>query len=318
MNADFSHDKAPGDAPDDGSGTYERELSSVLIAHYKLTDEQLDQVKVASRASHLGFGEAAVHLGVVTQRELDEAIAWVRRSARDGEASIVETAMRRRTKSREVTAPPQQKLSPIAEVILAHDPNNPRSERIRALRTALLLLDDTPSQAHAVALLSPGAGEGRSLLAAELAVAFSQLRRRTLLVDADLRHPRQHILFGAENAWGLAQALALGGAPQVLSVKDLSHLSVLTAGATVQNPLELLSDGRFGRLLNDWRYDYDFIVIDTPPVSSYADGLAIATTAGRALVLSRAAMTPRSDMKDMMRRLASAQTRVLGAVLSRF
>ncbi len=318
MNADLSRDEEPGQGPDDGRGTYEKELTSVLIAHYKLSDEQIDQVNVAARTARLGFGEAAVHIGVVTQRELDAAIAWVRRTAREGETSIVETAMRRRTKGREVTAPPQQKVAPGAEVILAHDPANPRSEGIRALRTALLLLDDTPSQAHALALVSPGAGEGRSLLAAELAVAFSQLRRRTLLVDADLRHPRQHILFGAENAWGLAQALALGGAPQMLSVKDLSHLSVLTAGATVQNPLELLSDGRFGRLLNDWRYDYDFIVIDTPPVSSYADGLAIATTAGRALVLSRAAMTPRRDMKDMMRRLASAQTRVLGAVLSSF
>ena len=73
--------------------------------------------------------------------------------------------------------------------------------------------------AHSLALVSPGHGEGRSLLAAELAIAFSQLRRRTLLIDADLRHPRQHALFGAENVWGLAQVLALGGPPRMLSVE---------------------------------------------------------------------------------------------------
>jgi receptor protein-tyrosine kinase len=302
----------------DSHAIHEEELSSVLVAHYQLSDEQLDRIREAALATTMGFGEAAVQIGVVTQRELDAAIAAVRRRASERDVSIVESAMRRRTQARDVTVRNLPQVSPGSELILAHDPHNPRSERIRALRTAMLLMDDTPTQAHTVALLSPGSGEGRSLLAAELAIAFSQLRRRTLLIDADLRNPRQQVLFGAENAWGLAQTLALGGPPQMLAVEKLSHLSLLTSGPTVPNPLELLSDGRFGRMLADWRYDYDFIVIDTPPVSKYADGLAIATSAGRALVLSRAAVTARRDMKDMMRRLGSTQARVMGAVLSNF
>ena len=302
----------------DSHAVHEQELSAILVAHYQLSEEQIERIQEAALATPVGFGEAAVQIGIVTQRELDAAIDAVRHRASERDVSIVESAIRRRTQGRDVAVRNLPQVSPGNELILAHDPHNPRSERIRALRTALLLLDDTPSQAHSLALVSPGSGEGRSLLAAELAIAFSQLRRRTLLIDADLRNPRQHILFGAENAWGLAQTLALGGPPQMLSVEKLTHLSLLTSGPIVANPLELLSDGRFGRMLADWRYDYDFIVIDTPPVGKYADGLAIATTAGRALVLSRAAVTTRRDMKDMMRRLGSTQARVMGAVLSNF
>jgi protein-tyrosine kinase len=302
----------------DGHTIHEKELSAVMVALYHLSSDQIELVHQATRTAHMGFGEAAVHIGIVTQGELDAAIDVLLHRVREREVSIVETAIRLRSQARNVAVRRAEKVSPGSEVILAHDPQNPRSERIGALRTALLLLDETPSQTQALALLSPGPAEGRSLLAAELAIAFSQLRRPTLLVDADLRHPRQHMLFGAENSRGLAQALAQGGASQMLAVDKLEHLSLLTAGPIVANPLELLSDGRFGRMLSDWRQEYDFIVIDTPPVSHYADGLTIATTAGRALVLSRAAVTMRKDMKDMMRRLGSTQARVVGAVLSSF
>jgi receptor protein-tyrosine kinase len=296
----------------------DEELQEALVTHCTLSQQQVEHVLEAMKAMHLTFGDAAVHLGVVTQRELDNTVDFVKATADQRGLGLIETALRRRKPSRDMVPRYGDLVQPSKELGLAHDPFCSRSEQIRVLRTELMLLDDTPSQSNVIALVSPSASEGRSLLAAELAIAFSQLRRRTLLIDADLRHPRQHVLFHSENAWGLTQALALGGPPRLLGVEGIPQLNILTAGPAAPNPLELLSDGRFERLVSDWRYSFDNIIIDTPPVTPYADGLSIATTAGRALVLSRSAVTRRRDMKDLMRRLVSTRARVMGAVLSDF
>jgi protein-tyrosine kinase len=139
-----------------------------------------------------------------------------------------------------------------------------------------------------------------------------------LLVDADLRRPRQHTLFGADNRWGLTQSLAYGEPLPLHSVEGLPHLSLLTSGAAVSTPLELLSDGRFDHLMAQWRSRFDFVVIDTPPLTQYSDALAIANLAGGVLVVSRAGTTAHRDMDELLRRLASTQSRILGAVLNRF
>jgi receptor protein-tyrosine kinase len=169
-----------------------------------------------------------------------------------------------------------------------------------------------------IALVGPGRGEGRSQLCAELAIAFAQLGRRTLLVDADLRHPRQHVLFTADNQWGLAQTLALGESPYLNAVEGLPELVVLTAGALPPNPLELVSHRRFERLISELRRQYDFIVIDTPAVSLYADALQIATVAQRVLMVTRTEATSFQSMKDTLRRLAVTESKILGAVINKF
>lgn len=207
---------------------------------------------------------------------------------------------------------------PADRLVLAHSPYHPRSEHIRMLRTELLLRHEATESANAIAVLSPCAAEGRSQLAADLAIAFSQLGRPTLLVDADLRHPQQHVLFNADNTRGLAHALTRDEVPRLQAVTGLPSLSVLTAGAPPPNPLELLSDRCFESMVGDWRQHFQFVVLDTPPVSRYADGLAVATIIGRVLSLSRARRTPYRETRDMMRRLGATQSRILGAVINHF
>jgi len=207
---------------------------------------------------------------------------------------------------------------PAERLVLAHDPFHARSEQIRMLRTELMLRHEASDRANVVTMLSPCAAEGRSQLAAELAIAFSQLGRPTLLVDADLRHPQQHILFNADNRRGLTQALARQQAPQLQAVAGLPSLYLLTAGPLPPNPLELLSDRGFEAMVDEWQKHFQFVVLDTPPVGRYADGLAVATIVGRVLSLSRARHTPYKDTRDMLRRLAATQSRILGAVINDF
>jgi len=219
--------------------------------------------------------------------------------------------------SREIT-PIELRLKPGERLTMAHDPYDPRCEKIRALRTELLLRRELIDRADIVALLSPCAGEGRSLLAAELAIAFAQTGRPTLLVDADLRRPQQHSFFGVDNLQGLSEAIEYDAAPLLHTVQGLPRMSVLMAGAVPSNPLELLSSRSFASMIEDWRNNFEFVVIDTAPITQFSDGLAVARLVGRVLALSRAQHTPYKDMQDMLRRLAATRSQILGAVISHF
>jgi protein-tyrosine kinase len=273
-----------------------RLLENALIRICKLTDRQVQEIISTQRENNESFIEAAKHLGYATETDVERALASCRRIA------LVE----------------KKALSPSEQLRLLHDPYNEHSEKVRALRTELLLRPDIAGRANAIAVLSPGAGEGRSLLAAELAISFAQLGQSTLLIDADFRHPRQQVLFGSDSTKGLSQAIASSGSTHMQAVEGLPHLSVLTTGEIPPSPLEYLSDGRFGLLLDDLSHRYDHIVVDTPPAGATSDALAIATLVGRVLILGRANHTPYKATREMMRRLAASRSQVLGAVLNRY
>jgi protein-tyrosine kinase len=303
----------------DGAADQEQDLRARLIAYCHLSDGAVAQIEETMLSRQVSFAEAAVICSAITQRELHQVWVWAHESDSTSHRGVVETALRRRPQTRIVPLQHAAHVKPGPRLSLIHDPDHSRSESIRGLRTELLMFDKKQhGSPGVVAVMSPGAGEGRSLLAAELAIAFAQIGRRTLLVDSDLRRPGLHTLFETENDWGLMQALAFSEAPRLLGVEGIPQLSLLTAGRHTLNPLELLSDGRFERMLITWKRMFDYIVLDTPPVSQYSDGLAIATLAGRVLILMRAASTTHGDMKELLRRLGSTQAHVLGAVMSHF
>jgi protein-tyrosine kinase len=315
VTAPSSKESIAGAAIDAGKDV---ELHAALLARFKMSPEEIKAVYALMPHEHLSFAEAALRLGFVTQEQVDDALIWARRRQTLDSSGLIETAVRKISDNRQVVLAQGEKVFPGPDLILAHDPDSPRSEKIRALRTELLLLSEASAGANTIALLSACAGEGRSQLAAELAIAFSQLGRRVLLVDADLRRPRQHALFDASNQNGLAEAITRRQKPWFHPVDGLPQLSLLTAGMAPPNPLELLSDGRFARMLQDWRKAFEFVVLDTPPVKEFADGLAIATLAGRVIVLSRGQHSTYVETRELLRRLASTQSQILGAVINHF
>ena len=305
--------------PDGQSSVPDEELHEALVLLHRLSNEAVERINELMRSLHIRFSEAALHTGVVTQSELDEALAWVRQRAMAQGRSIVEDVMRRRVEQqREVVLWKGEPLQAGRQLIIAHDPDHPRSELLRRLRTELLLRTGARRGAAFFALLSPCAQEGRSQLAAELAISFAQLGRRTLLVDADLRRPSQHELFGADNEVGLAQSLAGDGALNLYGVGGLPKMALLTSGGQPPNPVELLSGPRFERMVADWRRNFEFVVLDTPPTSEFSDGLTVASAAGNVVVLARAQATSFSALKEMRRNLEPTQTRVVGAVINSF
>jgi protein-tyrosine kinase len=296
----------------------DEDLILALIDKHRLSQQQVVLVREMMNERTIGFAEAAVNLQFIAA---DQATAAIENSQNNGGGDgIVQTAIRRLSIGQVVaTVPPAVYVRPSKDLLVVCNPDHPHCERLRALRTELLMvLGGKSTQADAIAVLSPCPGEGRSQLAAELAISFAQLGRRTLLVEADMRRPRQHLNFSVGNAAGLSQALLLGTTPQLLKVEGLPELTLLIAGPAPPNPLELLSNGRFDRLLSDWRRAYDMVILDTPAVTDFADGLAIASFTKQVLLLSRANATGHREMKETLRRLTTANARILGAVLNKF
>jgi receptor protein-tyrosine kinase len=170
-----------------------------------------------------------------------------------------------------------------------------------------------------VAVVSEARGDGRSYIAANLAVVLSQLGGRTLLIDADLRNPAQHALFGLENRIGLSAVLAgRAGAEAVQRVAQLGNLSVLPSGVAPPNPQELLARPTFGVLLERLAEHVDFILIDTPPATESADAQTVAARARAALFVVRKNHSRLWRVQAIAEGVARTRTAVLGAVLNDF
>lgn len=294
----------------------DEELARMLVVLNRLSQEAVEQINAVMKAERLRFDEAALQSGAVSQAELDEAREWINKRAFGKSGGLIEEMLRRTARKRDVILWEHDQLEPSPELILPHQPDHPYSEAMRSLRTELLLR--CKGTRGIITLLSPCAGDGRSRLAAELAIAFAQLERRTLLVDADLRTPSLHRLFGTGNDMGLAQALTAGGPHHFHGIKRLPEMALLTSGEVPQNPLELVSGRGFERAIREWRRNFEFVILDTPPVTHFSDAVAIAAVTGNVLILGRAEATRFKDLKEVGRNLSAAHSRILGAVINKF
>lgn len=198
----------------------------------------------------------------------------------------------------------------------AYNPSGRYAELLRTLRSQLLMrgLD---SQASMLAIVSARAGDGCSTLAGNLAIVFAQLGERTLLVDANLRAPAQHTLFGIQDEPGLVEVLN-GRASATDALHNIMHfesLWVLPAGATPPNPQELIGRLAFTELLQELGAQFNAIIVDTPPLLECAEAQIVAARTGACLFNARGHHTPIEDLERARAQLASV-TNVLGAVIS--
>ncbi len=157
------------------------------------------------------------------------------------------------------------------EIVALHAPAAQASESYRAIRTAIYFKSQL-NGAKVIQITSPTPGDGKSTTISNLAASIAQSGRRVLLIDADLRKPTQHKLFGTDNDEGLVSVLA-GDAEHHSVVHSIipDYLSLLTSGPIPANPAELLTSARFVALLAEYRSMYDYILIDTPPLLAVTD-----------------------------------------------
>jgi len=196
-------------------------------------------------------------------------------------------------------------------------PSAPASEAIRLLRTNLEFAATT-EEFRSLVVSSPGRGEGKSTIVANLAVAMAQAGFKTVVIDADLRNPSQHQIFEIPNARGLTTLLARMDDDWRSVAVDVAvrNLLLLPSGPLPANPADLLSLDRLPRLLSVMGRTTDIVLIDTPPVLSVSDSLVVAADSDGVVLVCRSGRT----RHDALRRAAAAfergTVRIVGAVLN--
>jgi len=191
----------------------------------------------------------------------------------------------------------------------------PFAESLLGLRSTLLLgASDVPLRALAVISSQPE--EGKTTIATNLAASFAALGMRTVLVDGDLRRPQVHRVLGVSNRLGLSSVLQdQATLNEALLPGPTDRLSILTAGPLSVRGGELIA-GRIGVVVEELKSQFDIIVIDTPPMLGFADGLSIASAADACLLVVRAGRTPRESVQLVIDQLRQVRAPVAGIVLN--
>ena len=196
-------------------------------------------------------------------------------------------------------------------------PRSPAAEAFRTIRTNIEFASlDKPFRTIVVTSAAPG--EGKTVTASNLAVAFAQSGRRTILVDADLRRPGVHDMFSLANAAGLTDLVHSDTTKvdDVLRPTENPNLSVITAGTVPPNPAELLGSGRMAVILDRLRDVADIMVFDTAPVGAVTDAAILAAKADATLLVVQPMRTTERVVQRGREALAKVNARVIGTVLN--
>ncbi len=278
------------------AGAIARPMGDILVSTGRLSAENAQRILEKARTDNSQFGDAALALKLLKREDIDFAL-----SQQFDYSYLADTDHTR---------------SP--ELVAAYKPFSRVGENLRAVRSQLMLRWFNNEAAHkAVAMVSPGRGEGRSFIAANLAIVFSQQGQRTLLIDANLRDARQHLLFGLGKSSGLSGILAdRAGLEAAMPVVGIDNLMVLPAGAVPPNPQELLGRAAFATLLKAAADNFDVVIIDTPAGTDYADAEIIASAAGAAVLVTRKNQTLVPEASLLARRLQDGGVVLVGSILN--
>ena len=274
----------------------ESSIGRLLLDMGKITLEDSEEILRQQKEKGMRFGEAAQSLGLITEADIQLVLA------RQFDYSYLQPGL--------------GNFAP--ELVTVYQPFSEQAEILRTIRSQLMLRWFAKGH-KAISIVSVNPGEGASLFAANLAVVFSQLGEQTLLVDANLRNPRQHQIFDLSGKQGLSDIL--GGRADLDAIAEVEYfdnLSVLQAGTIPPNPQELISRRSFGTLNDNIANLFDVILYDVPTFSAGADALAISARAGGVLLIARKNKTRYADIKTAADQLTRVGAEVVGSVMVDF
>lgn len=202
-------------------------------------------------------------------------------------------------------------------IIAIEEPRHPITEAYRGLRTNLQFaaIDSTIST---LVLTSPSPAEGKTTLAANLSTVIAQGGKRVVLVDADLRKPKQHTVWGLNRGPGLTDALVGGSDPwSLVRSTNVADLYVLTSGKHAPNPAELLGSERMKKIIASLKQEVDMVVLDAPPLLAVADAAILSADADGTLLIVDSQSTKRAALGRAAEALDWVGARLLGVVLNR-
>jgi capsular exopolysaccharide synthesis family protein len=202
-----------------------------------------------------------------------------------------------------------------ANLVTLQDPRSPAAEAYRTLRTNILFSAlEKPIQT--LIITSPAPDEGKSETAANLAVTMAQAGHDTILIDADLRRPSQHTIWGVGNEEGLTSMMLQETAEPPLQSVGIEHLALLPSGPLPPNPADLLSTRRMDEVLTILKGRAEFVLFDAPPVLAVADTALLASKLDALLLVIKAGATRRDHAQRTKELLQRANIRIIGVALS--
>lgn len=276
-------------------GNVDRSIGGILVDNGRLTPEDAERILQFQKGADVRFGDAGIQLGLLTESDILYALSL------QFEYPFLSGPGR-----------------PVSEdVTVAYRPFGHEGERLRALRSQLQLRWFDESGKHtSLAVVGATRGEGRSHLAANLAVSFAQAGERTLLIDADLHNASQHKYFKLDNAAGLSNLLVGQVQETVLKfVAGIPGLAVLPSGPLPPNPQELLSRSALQRIIDQSTSTFSVVIIDTPALELGIDAALVARAAGAALAVARTNLTRTKAFNEAVDIVTDAGARVVGSVL---
>ncbi len=198
----------------------------------------------------------------------------------------------------------------------AHDPKSQESEVFRGLRT-VLFFRAAELKAKTIAITSSNSGDGKSTLSANIAVSIAQAGRSVLVIECDLRRPAVAKLFNCHENLGvsdvMSQSISLENA---IRSTELEKLDLLPAGTLPINPAELLASDQFKALIKKVEQQYDFVILDCPPVLAVADPCIVSEVAGAVVVVVRLTAHSRVELRRTVEMLNEVSASTMGLIIN--
>lgn len=202
--------------------------------------------------------------------------------------------------------------------IISHsDPKSPISEAYRSIRTSIEF-SNIDKNVKTIVVTSSMQGEGKSTTACNLAVSFANLGKKILLIDCDLRRPSIHKQFGITNIYGLTDViLSYKTFDQCIQRTDIENLDIVASGQIPPNPSEMLSSNKMRNLVNSFKDNYDYIILDTPPVGIVTDAAVLSSYCDGVIMVCASGEVDIEMAKIAKERLDKVNAKILGAVLNK-
>ncbi len=205
---------------------------------------------------------------------------------------------------------------PPSEVLLDHDPLSAVSEAYRSFRSSLLL-SQAGGPPHTMLVTSAARGDGKTTTLVNTAILFARMGIRVLIIDADLRRPRCHMLLRVEKKAGLSELLAgQVDLDEAIVPTPAENLFLISAGALPPNPAELLGSKKMHELLEQLRERFEFVFIDSTPLLALSEAVFLSTMVDGTLLVVNS-RTPKPLVKKARARLALSHSKVLGILMNR-
>lgn len=202
------------------------------------------------------------------------------------------------------------------DLLTFYNPSCVASEAFKTVRTSLLLsFPEAPPKTILVTSSRPG--EGKTFVAGNLAISLAQLDKKVVVIDADMRNPRLHRVWGMKNDIGLSRFLTSDAkAEEVIRPSKVKGVSLITSGAKTPRPAELLSSRRFEALIDQLKDNYDHIIVDSPPLMPVTDAVILSTKCSCVIMVVHGGVTPRDVVQMARQKLAKSEPVMAGVVLN--